>query len=101
MIRRTPAGGIAIAANLGVRVGGDDFDGEIMWNRLVRYFGYGTKYESYGKMLPVPVHIYRALMRWDRIPFLKTLEYRDDLRYIHSGAEDRVASRQAKPDELE
>ena len=80
-----------IAANLGVRVGGDDFDGEIMWNRLIHYFGYGTKYESYGKMLPVPVHIYRTLMRWDRIPFLKTLQYRDDLRYIRSGAEDKVA----------
>ena len=91
VIRRAPDGGIDIAANLGVRVGGDDFDGEIMWNKLINYFGYGTKYESYGKMLPVPVHIYRTLMRWDRIPFLKTLEYREDLRYIHSGAEDRIA----------
>lgn len=62
-----------------------------MWNRLVRYFGYGSRYESYGNMLPVPVHIYRTLMHWEPIAFLKTQSYRDDLKYVRSGAEDRLA----------
>lgn len=82
---------IVVPANHGVRVGGDDFDGEIMWHRLIPYFGYGTDYESFGRMLPVPVHIYQALRQWERIAFLKTSQYREDLRYIHSGASDRIA----------
>lgn len=82
---------IEVMGTFGVRVGGDDFDGEIMWNRLVPYFGFGTTYESYGKMLPVPVHIYRTLMKWERISFLKTMQYRDDLKYIRSGATDKIA----------
>ena len=80
-----------IRATHGVRVGGDDLDGEIMWHRLVGYFGFGTKYESFGKMLPIPVHIYRTICRWDQIPFLKTSQYHDDLAYIRNGAADKPA----------
>lgn len=82
---------IKALASHGVRVGGDDFDGRIMWHRIVKYFGYGTVYESYGHMLPVPVHIFRTICRWERIAFLKTLQYRDDLKYIHNGAVDKLA----------
>lgn len=84
-------GAMSIPASFGVRVGGDDFDSQIMWHRLVSYFGFGTEYESYDKLLPVPVHIYRTICRWDRIPFLKTTEYHDDLKYIRNGAVDKAA----------
>jgi hypothetical chaperone protein len=80
-----------ILATHGVRVGGDDFDAEIVWNRLTGHFGYGTTYESWGKRLPVPVHIYRIICRWDQIHFLKTLKYRDELRYFRRGAEEPAA----------
>jgi hypothetical chaperone protein len=75
----------------GVKVGGDDFDSRIMWNRLVQIFGYGSTFESWGNMLEVPVHIYVALCRWDRIPFLKESRTWFDLRYILSGSTDRPA----------
>ena len=75
----------------GVRIGGDDFDSRIMWNRLVQIFGYGSRFESWGRMLEVPVHIYVALCRWDRIPFLKESRTWMDLRYILSGSTDRPA----------
>ena len=91
ILRRSENGQLRVLATHGVRVGGDDFDSQIMWNRLVSYFGYGTRYESYGKMLPVPVHIYRTICRWDRVPFLKSHQYREDLRYMYSGAEDKAA----------
>lgn len=84
-------GNVQVPHSHGVRIGGDDFDGEIMWHRLVQYFGYGGEYESYGKMLPVPVHIYRTICRWDQIPFLKTTQYHEDLKYIRNGAADRPA----------
>ena len=82
---------LKVLSTHGVKIGGDNFDGEIMWNRLVPYFGYGTEYESYGKMLPVPVHIFRTICYWERISFLKTMEYRDELRYIRNGAADKSA----------
>lgn len=80
-----------ILATHGVRVGGDDFDADIMWRKLVRYFGYGSEYESWGKLLPIPVHIFRTLCRWDRIHLLKTISYREELRYFRNGATDPEA----------
>jgi hypothetical chaperone protein len=36
-------------------------------------------------MLPVPVHIFHIISRWDQIHFLKTLSYREELRtYLRS-----------------
>ncbi|MBT3273434.1 MAG: Hsp70 family protein [Spirochaetales bacterium] len=90
VIRLETGGTIRIPASHGVRIGGDDLDSEIMWHRLVGYFGHGTLYESYGKLLPVPIHIYRTIRRWDRIAFLKTMEYRDELTYIRNGAVDKA-----------
>ena len=75
----------AVRATHGIRAGGDDFDGAIMWNRLTEQFGRGTHFESFGKMLPVPIHIFHIISRWDQIHFLKTLSYREELRtYLHS-----------------
>lgn len=82
-----PTAGDALATT-GVRVGGDDLDADIMWHRLVDHFGHGSEYESWGKMLPVPVHIFRTITRWDRIHFLKTTKYREELRYFRRGATD-------------
>ena len=86
-----PGGTHDVLATGGAHIGGDDFDGYIMWGKLVRLFGHGTRYESWGKMLEVPPHIYRALCRWDRIPFLKDSRTRRDIRYMLTGAEDRPA----------
>jgi hypothetical chaperone protein len=77
-----------VLATGGARIGGDDFDGRIMWNRLVGSFGHGSRFESWGKMLDVPVHVYVALCRWDRIPFLKESRTWADLHYILKGSTD-------------
>lgn len=83
-----------ILATHGIRAGGDDFDASVMWNSLVPYFGYGATFESFGKMLPVPVHIFRILSRWDRIHFLKTLSYREEFRsYLRSSDNPRAIRR--------
>lgn len=85
-----PTAGEALATT-GVRVGGDDLDAGIMWHRLIGHFGHGSEYESWGKMLPVPVHIFRTITRWDRIHFLKTTKYREELRYYRRGSTDPTA----------
>jgi hypothetical chaperone protein len=82
-----------VLASHGIRAGGDDFDGAVMWNRLVSYFGYGSHYESFGKYLPIPVHIYHIISRWDQIHFLKTLKYREELRRFLRTADNPLGIR--------
>jgi hypothetical chaperone protein len=82
-----------ILATYGIRAGGDDFDAEIMWHRVVQMFGYGSSYESFGQYLPVPVHIYRIISRWDQIHFLKTMKYREELRYYLRTSDNPLAIR--------
>lgn len=55
----------------GLHIGGDDIDAAIMWHKLVPYFGYGLTYDSYGKSLELPVHIFRTLCEWEQMAFLK------------------------------
>jgi hypothetical chaperone protein len=64
-----------------------------MWNRLVAAFGYGSSYESFGRYLPVPVHIFRIISRWDQIHFLKTTKYREELRYYLRSSDNPLAIR--------
>ena len=82
-----------ILATHGIRAGGDGFDSAIMWNRIVDYFGHGSHYESFGKYLPVPVHIYHIISRWDQIHFLKTLKYREELHYFLRTSDNPLALR--------
>lgn len=63
----------------GIHIGGDDFDAAIMWNKLVPFFGYGIKYESFGKMLDLPVHVFRTLCEWEQMAFLKEGKIRKQL----------------------
>ena len=89
----SPSGRSEVLATHGIRAGGDDFDAEIMWNRLVAAFGYGSSYESFGRYLPVPVHIFRIISRWDQIHFLKTTKYREELRYYLRSSDNPLAIR--------
>ncbi len=68
-----------IIRTAGIHIGGDDFDAAVMWNKLTPYFGYGLKYESYGKMLDLPVHIFRTLCEWEQMAFLKEGKLRKSL----------------------
>lgn len=80
-----------VLATDGLYVGGNGFDSGIMWHKLVKYFGHGSSYESWGKQLEVPVHIFHTLCRWEQMAFLKTSQYREDLRYFLAGSSDRAA----------
>ena len=69
----------------GIHIGGDDFDSSIMWNKLVPYFGYGLQYDNYGKMLDLPVHIFRTICEWEQMAFLKEGNIRRSLNdYYHA-----------------
>ncbi len=56
-----------ILGSTGVRVGGDDFDAEIAWRKIVKHLGRDLEYDSNGrgKMLPLPIRFYRKFIRWE------------------------------------
>lgn len=57
-----------ILGTSGVRVGGDDFDAEIAWHKIVHHLGYGMDFDpgGRGKILTIPPHHYRAFCRWEK-----------------------------------
>jgi hypothetical chaperone protein len=61
-----------VLAEAGVHIGGDDFDAAIMWDKMVRHFGYGSTFESWGSRLRLPEHLFRRLCRWEMVPFIRT-----------------------------
>ena len=63
----------------GVHIGGDDFDAEVMWKKLVRYFGYGLQYQSMNKKLEVPSHYFRRLCAWQDLNYFKSEKVRKEL----------------------
>lgn len=64
----------------GVYLGGDTFDRRIMEEWVIPHFGSGSTWESFGQQLPVPVHLYTTLCRWEQIHFLKTGKAREEIR---------------------
>ena len=68
-----------ILGNAGVHVGGNDFDAAIMWRKLVPYFGYGAKYDAWGKWLDLPNAMFRNLCNWEWMAFLREGRMREDL----------------------
>ena len=83
-----------ILATGGIHIAGNDFDSAVMWNKLVSYFGYGAKYSTWDKWLDLPVHIFRRLCQWERIPFLKARDTREMLRrFLHSADNKEAVAR--------
>jgi hypothetical chaperone protein len=70
---------LQVLASSGVRLGGDNVDGLVMWHKLTRYLGRGTKWNSGQEWLDVPVRIFRDLCQWEQLSFLRTSRTRDDL----------------------
>ncbi|MEZ4701333.1 MAG: Hsp70 family protein [Rhodothermales bacterium] len=80
-----------IRSTSGIKIGGDDFDAEIMWARLVPYFGYGAQYESYGKWLPVPPNIFRTICSWEKMSVLKRADIQQALKTYQFFSDNKPA----------
>lgn len=69
----------------GVYIGGDTFDGRIMWSKVTQLFGRDTTYRSMtGESHPFPVHLVRTLCNWHQIPFLRERRTMQSIREIRS-----------------
>lgn len=61
-----------ILGTAGVDIAGDSFDSKIMWHKLTKYFGAGSKWMSWDKKWNnIPLYLMRTICEWHQIPFLK------------------------------
>lgn len=72
-----------ILSTNGVYIGGDNFDSDIMKNKLIDYFGYGSSVKSYEKTLPFPNHILLQICKWQDIGFMKNRHIQNMLEKLH------------------
>ena len=49
----------------GINIGGDNFDEEIMYSSLSPILGIDATFESFDKRLPMPVHLYKEVSKWN------------------------------------
>ena len=88
VMRFTRVGGVLKAEPLGqsgVGVAGDTFDGRIVDKVVAPHFGKGGSYRSFGKVLPMPAHLFARLSRWHELALMK-----GDMRELRELARDAV-----------
>ena len=78
-----------VLGTAGLKMGGDDFDAAIMWEKLVTYFGYGAEYESFNKWLPIPVHIFRTICSWEKLSMLRRVDTQSSLKTYHHSTNEK------------
>lgn len=80
-----------ILSSNGVYIGGDSFNSDIMWHKLLKFFGFGSHFKSYDKLLPFPTHLLSKICRWQDIGLMKTKETKYILRQFHHSSDDPEA----------
>ncbi|MGA1195403.1 MAG: Hsp70 family protein [Candidatus Latescibacterota bacterium] len=72
----------------GFRLGGNDFDADIMWNNGVRHFGKDATYTEMQHTLPIPNEILLTLCTWQKMSLLKEPRTKEFLkRLIKTGSD--------------
>ncbi|MDE2439304.1 MAG: Hsp70 family protein [Patescibacteria group bacterium] len=68
----------------GIHIGGDTFDGRIMWEKVTPYFGRDIRFTE--QTLSMPRWIMYSLCEWHQIPFLRERKSLEIIRGIKSRA---------------
>jgi hypothetical chaperone protein len=72
----------------GLGVAGDTFDSRIVEHVVAPRFGRGGSYRSFGKVLPLPVHYFTTLARWNELALMKGSADLRELRELARAALD-------------
>lgn len=75
----------------GINIGGDNFDEEIMYSRLTPVLGINSTFESFDKRLPMPLHIYKDVCRWNTMHLFDKKTLADDFGDYMYRSNDPVA----------
>lgn len=81
LLRAEPLG------HAGIGIAGDTFDARIVDHVVSPRLGKGGQYRSFGKVLPIPVHYYGTLARWNELALMKGSA---DLRELHELARSAI-----------
>lgn len=100
LIKRDPSGeGIkkyTIEAIDGIDIGGDNFDEEIMHSQLTPVLGIHSTFESFDKRLPMPLHLYRDVCKWNNMHLFDMRKLSDEFRDYLYQSDDPVAIHRLK-----
>lgn len=66
----------------GVGIAGDTFDARIVDRVVSPRLGRGGSYRSFGKVLPLPIHYYATLSRWNELALMKGSKDLSELREL-------------------
>ncbi|MGH9824857.1 MAG: Hsp70 family protein, partial [Blastocatellia bacterium] len=87
-VRDRADGSREILGTDGVAIAGNDFDSLLVRHLVAPKLGLGTEYDSLGKLLPVPLWIYKQFERWHYLSFLKTRNTIEMLERIRANARE-------------
>ncbi len=85
IMRFTRAAGLLRAEPLGhagIGIAGDTFDARIVDHVVSPRLGKGGTYRSFGKVLPIPVHYFATLARWNELALMKGSSDLKELREL-------------------
>ena len=91
IMRFSRKGGVLRAEPLGhagIGIAGDTFDARIVDRVVSPRLGKGGSYRSFGKVLPLPVHYYATLARWNELAMMKGSADLRELRELARSALD-------------
>ncbi len=77
-----------ILATGGIPIAGNNFTSDLMRNKLLKYFGQGSKFKSWDKWLEMPVHILQMICKWENLAFMRTPEYRKTINMLLNKTDD-------------
>ena len=78
----------------GINLGGDNFDEEIMYSCLSPVLGINSTFESFDKKLPMPVHIYKDVCKWNSMHLIDKKNLSDEFRdYLYKSSDPLAVHR--------
>ena len=75
-------------SHAGIGIAGDSFDFRILDHIVSPQLGKGQRYNSLGKLLPMPAHYHAAFAQWHRLSLMKSAETLTELHRLALDAED-------------
>lgn len=79
-----------ILATTGIYLGGNDLTSELSREKMVPLFGGDTRFESWGKWLPIPGRLLKAVYDWKHVAYIKSSHsLSSHLKTIYRYAQDR------------
>ena len=80
----------------GIDIGGDNFDEHIMFSSLSPQLGIDSTFESFDRRLPMPVHLYKDVCRWNAMHLYDKKKLADEFGDYLYKSSDPIAVRRLR-----